>query len=534
MKSGIVSFFLVLCLLPGVLLGQLGLPAVVTSAGPDFGATLGNWGHLQFARPFGLQGIVLEEWQDLLVIHPVNGEYLNTNRQGWLPLAEDLSVWAQMHPELTAPSDTVAPSLLVNYKQGDGAFKDFTAWYHNSLGPVTRYAWVTKLRSHPRYINVTEYDEQQHRFQLKSETETQLVKVEMNYNHQVNPMYVSEFDTATQIWNYQEDQRLRSDQWEGYFHWQNKDSSGSGSQVFAQVQGGVWEWSAGKYNSFNSLAYLSHGIGVGDYGPLELKAGVVSKQLGGHKSTRHFLEFNLPPMGWGNLTADVGLKNLGVWRFLPKIKVNYENGPVQLNYLTRHLVDDPTWQADINTALIHHFQAKISSSKAGLAAGAWHGDKSGQAVSGYEGETWLVLPWNMDLKVGVSVLDQTPDWVWTKKQLSWEINQDFTLFDQALYGHLKVWGRHLDQPQVGFLDPDIIKISPAVIPTGPSALHLLNYTIQAQVSTLIIGFTDTNILQDPLWSSYVDVSWESEFTLMTNQFPENRFRYLSVIWVFDN
>jgi len=518
----------------GSVLGQMGLPAVVSSNSPDFGASPGTWGHLQFSRPYGVKGILLDEWVGLSLTQPVNGEVMNTDRIGWMPFSSDETIWAQIHPELTAPSDTAAPSMLVNYRQGDGALKDFSLWYHNSLGKSTRYGWVSQLRSHPRYVGVTKYAEQNHRIQLTSELDEQLVLAEISYSHQVNPLYISELDTNTLIWNYLDDQVISSDRWEGYFRWENFDSSQVGSELFAQVQGGVWNWAEGKFNSYNSLAYIAHNFKMGNWSPLGLKAGYVSKQLGGHLSTRHFLEMNLPQIGLGGLTADFGLKNLGVWRFLPNVDVKLLKGPLQIGYTTRHIVDDPTWKSELKTALIHDVQTSLNFSNVGFMAGAWQGSKMDEPISGYQSEIWANLPWMMGFKLGVSVLEQTPDWVWSKKELFWEINQDFILFDQALFGHLKIWGRHLDHPQTGFLDPNSITVIPATSPGSEDVLHLLNYTIQAQISTLIIGFTDANILQDPLWSNYLDVPWESEYTLMTNQFPESRFRYFSMIWVFDN
>jgi hypothetical protein len=86
---------------------------------------------------------------------------------------------------------------------------------------------------------------------------------------------------------------------------------------------------------------------------------------------------------------------------------------------------------------------------------------------------------------------------------------------------------------LGLLDSDNFQISSSVY-EGEDMLHLLNYTISGQVSTVIVSFTDQNILHDQLWSQYGSISWNQEFSIMANQIPNSRFRYLSIIWTFDN
>lgn len=516
------------------MIGQLDHIAIIDRDVPDFGAVSGTWGPVQFYRPFGVKGILLEEWSDLLTMHPISGEPFNTDRQGWMSLKRNASLWSQLHPDLTAEADTTAASLLVNYKQGDGDFKDFTVWYHNSLGKSTRYGWNSKLRSHQRFLGVTLYDEQGHRLQIENGTDDYVLRVEAGYDHQVNPLYMYELDTATQVWAYNDDLQIRSDRWDGNVRWHNFDSSSTGSEVFVSVQGGIWDWPVGQRQSLSTMAYFGHRFKVGDLSPAELKFGALSNQIGGAQSARHFIELKLPGFNWKDFTAELGLKNLGVWHWLPTANIQFMRGPFDMSYQTRHLLEDRTWEPQFNASTIHHLQARLALSGIDLSLGHWQGKKDASSVSGYHGNVQFEFPWMMQISIGGSKVDQRVDWVWAEKQLNWELNQDVILFDEALFGHLKVWGRHLFEPQLGLLDPETIQVQ-VVPPSGTDeVLHLLNYTIYAQVSTLIIGFSDSNMLQDPLWSQYASVPWDSEFTIMVNQFPETRFRYLSLIWVFDN
>jgi hypothetical protein len=138
----------------------------------------------------------------------------------------------------------------------------------------------------------------------------------------------------------------------------------------------------------------------------------------------------------------------------------------------------------------------------------------------------------MNLKAGAAVVQGNPDWLWTDRQLNWEVQQSFTLFERALYGQVRLWGRHLLHPQTGYLDPRSLQVTP--VGTAGQSLHLLNYSVQAQVSTLIIGFTDSNILQDSRWTNLADLSWETEYAVLSNQLSQSRFQYLFLTWVFDN
>ncbi len=526
--------FIVMLAMPMLTVAQLDQPAVVVQDVPDFVAVAGTWGPLQFYRPFGLKAIVMDDWQDLATTYPINGEPLNTDRQGWLPLTGVTTIWAQMHPALTAEADTTAPSLLVNYHQGDGDFKDFTLWYHNSLGPATRYAWTSKLRSHQRFLGVQLYDEQRHRIQVEDRFDEQVLRVEVGYDHQVNPLYMYELDTTLQIWDFNNNLQLRSDRWDGNIHWQNLDSNSLGSEFFAWVQGATWEWPAAQRRSLSSLAYFGHRFKVGNGSPAELKVGIISKRLGGDRSKRHFIEARLPRFEYKILSLDLGLKNLGQWRFMPMIKAHLDYDPIKLTYQTRQLIDEQTLNPKLTTTTIHQFNSLIKYPVFEISLGGWQGQNDQGAVSGLEAYTRLSFPWMMKLKLGGSLVDPGADWIFAEKQIVWELDQDLVLFDQAMFANLKIWGRHLIDPQQGFLDPQSLLVRPTSITSTVPVLHLLNYTIHVQVSTLIIGFTDTNMLQDNLWSQYLPAASTLEYPIMANQFTESRFRYLSLIWVFDN
>ena len=511
---------------------QLDHFAVVRNTYPDFGAVSGTWGHLQFYRPFGVKAVVLDDWRNLTGISPLTGEPFNTDRQGGIPLERGVSLWDQMHPVLTAPADTTAASTLVNYRQGDGVFKDFTLWYHNSLDEVSRYGWTSKLRSHPRVLDVTVYDEQRHRFQANTVKDDQYFQIEAGYDHQVNPLYMLDQDSLS-AWYFDDIPQIRSDRWDGSFEWGNIDSNSFGSELFAWVQGGVWSWSGGERKSLSTLAYLSHGFGLFGLAPANLKVGVVSKQYGGNKRAQQFAEFTLPKWSGANFQVEVGIKSLGKTPLFPKINMQYQRGVFQFGFKTHQLMEERIWDPKISITGIQELTAGLSLSNIKLSLSTWTGDDDGVGISGYSGQGHFTFPWRMDGLIGGAVVNNPQDWVFSEKYINWEVTQKINLFDDALHSHLKIWGKHLLDTQLGLLDSDNFQISSSVY-EGEDMLHLLNYTISGQVSTVIVSFTDQNILHDQLWSQYGSISWNQEFSIMANQIPNSRFRYLSIIWTFDN
>jgi hypothetical protein len=526
------NIFLILGCYPLLLLAQLDHFAVVENRHPDFGGVSGTWGHLQFYRPFGMKGIVVDDWRDLTVLSPLSGEPVNTDRQGWIPHQPETTLWEQLHPALTAPADTTAASTLVNYKQGDGVFKDFTLWYHNSLDAQTRFGWTSKLRSHPRIFDATVYDEQRHRIQVNTKQGNHGIQLEAGYNHQVNPLYMIAQDTSL-LWYYDDVPQVHSNRWDGSFEWTNLDSNSEGSELFAWVQGGVWTWSGRERRSLSQLAYASHRFDLMQKGTASLKVGWTSKLLGGNKRGYQFLEFLLPQWTRENFSLELGLRMAGKSYFSPLIHAQYGNGPLLFEYQTYQIVEERIWDPHFSMGTIQELTAGLNFSSLNLSISAWRGDDEGSSISGYSGESSLRLPWQMSVSLGGAFMNQSHDWIFSKKYISWGVNQELTLFNSALQTELKVWGKHLFATQPGMLDPQTLQISASNY-SGEEILHLLNYTLSGQVSAVIVSFTDQNILQDELWSGYGFSSWNSEYILMTNQIPNSRYRYLSIIWTFDN
>jgi hypothetical protein len=515
------------------LFGQLDHPGTIQSAVPDFGSVSGSWGHLQYSRPFGIDGIIMDSWQDLTTINPISGGILNTDRQGWLPLDRELSLWSKIHPALTSPADTTAATLLVNYKQGDADFNDFTLWYHNSLGESTRYGWTSKLRSHQRFIAVTQYDEQRHRLQLESELKHHSLRLEMGYTHLINPLYMFELDTLLD-WDYNDALQVNSDRWDGSLHWKSYDSLIVGSELFAWVQGGLWDWAGGEERSLSALAFWGTSVRLWDWEPMQFKFGGRSNQVGGYLRSKYFLEMMLPGYKTPHVSVDLGMRNLGNSKWLPVADAQFKYGPFQLQYQTRNMVFERSWSPEYRVSNVHHFQTRISTEWVSLNTGGWQADQDSGMSKGLHTELRFTFPWMMQFEIGASNLSETQDWVWTREQYHWQFDQEFFLFDKALFGHLKLWGRHVKEPQLGNLDPETLSIASSSAINNISYNHQLNYTISGQVSTVIFAFSDSNIMQDGIWSQYVDTSWESQFTSMENQSPASRFRYLSLIWIFDN
>ena len=528
------NFILMLSLvgLPLLSFAQIDHFSVVSNTYPDFGAVNGTWGHLQFYRPFGVKGIVVDDWRDLTGVSPLSGEPFNTDRQGWMPMERGVSLWQQMHPALTAPADTAAASTLVNYRQGDGVFKDFTLWYHNSLDESTRYGWTSKLRSHPRVQAATVYDEQRHRFQTNKVMDDQYFQIEVGYDHQVNPLYMIALD-STSSWYYDDTPQVLSDRWDGSFEWNNIDSNSTGTELFAWVQGGVWNWSGGERKALSSLASLSHRFYLFGLNPADIKVGWVSKQFGGNKRAQQFAEFTLSALEGENYLVEVGVKSLGKTPLFPKINLQYQLGALQVGFQTHQLIEERIWDPKISVTGIQELSAALNWSNIRLSLRSWVGEDDGFNISGYAGAGHIKFPWRMDAMLGGAVVNKPHDWIFTEKYVNWELTQKVNLFDDALHSQLKIWGKHLYDTQLGWLNTDNFQTSGSIYP-GEEILHLLNYTISGEVSTVIVSFTDQNLLHDDLWSQYGTVTWNTDFSIMANQISNSRYRYLSIIWTFDN
>ncbi|MBC8375388.1 MAG: hypothetical protein H8E26_05025 [FCB group bacterium] len=511
---------------------QLDQFAVVGNNYPDFGDVSGTWGHLQFYRPFGMKGIVVNDWRDLTAISPLTGEPFNTDRQGWIPHDPGASLWQQLHPSLTTPADTLAPSTLVNYRQGDGVFKDFTLWYHNSLDTETRYGWTSKLRSHPRVLDATVYDEQRHRFQANTTKLGQYFKIEAGYDQKVNPLYMLAQDSLFE-WYYNDDPQIHTNRWDGSFEWNNLDSNSQGTELFAWVQGGVWKWSGGERKTLSQMAYLSHRFDLLGLKSIAMKMGYISKQYGGNKRAYQFSEFTLPHWSGDHYSLEMGLRIIGKSHFSPIIDAQYGIGPLLLKYQTHQLIEENIWDSKLSVGNIQDLTAGLNFRHVDLSVSSWIGDDGGYGISGYSGEGRIRFPWQMSAMFGGAIMEMTHDWVFSKQYINWEVNQELSLFKAALHGELKVWGKHWFDTNPGTLDSENFQTSYSGYP-GEELLHLLNYTISGQVSTVIVSFTDQNFLQDDLWSQYGSPSWNSEYSIMANQIPNSRFRYLSIVWTFDN
>lgn len=533
MSISFPSLRLILILLPILSFAQLDETAVFTQNVPDFGAVYGTWGQVQLYRPLGVKGIILEDWKDLNQLHPLYGEPYNTDRQGWLPMADTSSLWMQSHPQLTTPADTSKPALLVNYKQGAYIYKDFNVWYHNSLDSQIRYGWTSKLRSQTRALNFSSYAEQRHRLQLEADLDQQMIRVEAGYEQQVNPLYRFQLDSTGLFWNANDSIKLVSDRWEGELLYTNRDSLGSGSELFFSMQAGDWSWYQNTARSFRSLAYWSYHFRLTQAFQSELLIGYRTTQLGLDLERKPFFQMGLSRISWGKLHANLGLRYFDTW--LPQIEVNYQPGALVIKYRSLQLVTENPLLRSHAADLVHLVQARFTKEHSNYLMGAWTGSSAGQNVSGYQLQMEWEFPWDMDLRLGASGVNvDSTVWLMGNRQVNWQLSQELMLLDHAMRTRFKVWGRHLFKPQSADLDAYSYETSNSTVPFGHDLLHLINYTIDIQVSSLILAFTDSNVLQDPLWTDMAAVSWDSEYAIIRDQIPELRFRYFSLVWIFDN
>ncbi len=527
----LLNIFFIYCF-PLFSMAQVDRFAVIGMNYPDFGAVSGTWGHLQYYRPFGVNGIVVNDWRDLTSVSPLTGEPFNTDRQGWIPHDPKASLWQQMHPFLTAPADTSAPSTLVNYRQGDGIFKDFTLWYHNSLDKETRYGWTSKLRSHPRVLDATVYDEQRHRFQANTVTGGNYLGIEAGYDQKINPLYMLAQDSLF-AWYFNDDPQIHTNRWDGNIEWNNLDSNSQGTEVFAWVQGGVWKWSGGESRSLSQMVYASHRFNLFKMGPAGIKMGYLSKQFGRKKRASHFSEFSFPEWSGKSHSLKVGFRTIGRSHFVPIVNAIYGVGPLSIQFETHQLMEERIWDSKISNTLIEKWSAGLNFNSVNFMLNTWRGSDEEMLISGYAGEGRVRFPWQMSAMFGGAIMEMTHDWIFSKQYINWEVNQEVNLFKDALHGVLKVWGKHWVDTQPGLLNSETFQTTYSGY-QGEDRVHLLNYTISGQVSTVMVSFTDQNILQDDLWSQYGSTSWNAQYSIMANQTPNSRFRYLSIIWTFDN
>jgi len=506
--------------------------ARIGGTAPDFGGMSGTWGHYQFYRPFGVQGVPVTDWRDLTGLSPLTGEVLNTDRQGWQPLFEAEGLWDQLHPSLTTDADTTAPSTMVNYRQGDGIFKDFSLWYHNSLDQQIRFGYAGKLRSHPRIIEATVYDEQRHRVQIQSLQDGHKLVLEASYDHQINPLYLLS-QNDQQLWIYDDGAQIRSDRWEGSFEWNDLDSSGQGSELFLQAQAGTWIWESGERRSLNVLSYARHHREFLGQRTGNITLGLISRQFGGNKRTQPFAELRWSASNGERHHLELGLNKLGGLAFFPLLNLQVSPGIFRLGLESHQIIHERLWESEISQAQILELQGGLDLRQGGLRISTWQGRDDGQPIAGSSSQVYLHFPWEMSLKLGAAQLHQHQDWVFSRTQFNWELVQRAKLFRDALHARLRVWGQHYADTRPGLLDPVNFEITASPF-AREDGLHLLNYTLSAQVSTVIISFTDQNMLHDQLWSQYAEIPWNLDFYIMANQIPNSRFRYVSIIWTFDN
>ena len=514
------------------LLGQITNPAVYISDVPDLGGVSGTWGHRQYHRPFGATGIVLQEWKDLTSLHPISGEFMNTDLQGWMPADPSTSYWSRVHPRLVAPQDTSAPSVMVNYKQGDGDFSDFTAWYHSSLGLSTRYGWTSELRSHKRFLDYDEYYEQSHRLYVDHEMIARRLLLEVNYDQNFNPMYILEQDPISQVYRARNDYGVRSKRWSGNIQLIRGDSTHQESEIFLWFEAGKWDWQPGRRNSFTSMAMYSRRLHIGSLENIDTKLGVLRGQMGGYSSSRHFAEFMVPLQFGERIRIDAGLRNIGTSFWLPNIRAQLRTARLTLLYQTQHILQNKLWEPALSVTSVNHAQSTYDIGWLQPFAGAWAG--MGDEPTGYYAGLKFNFPWRMSGQIR-AMEASTENWIWADRQLEWNTSQELTLFKGALEARVQVWGRHLFEPKLGTLDPNTLTVaSGSSQRSSESVLNLLNYSISGQVSSLIIAYTAKNFLQDPALESFMELPWQTTYYLMTNQAENTRFRYFSLIWVFDN
>lgn len=526
--------FIIFYLLAAFAYGQLDPPGVLQLPYPEFGTVSGAWGHNFYHRPFAGRGIVITDWRDLLTLNPINGEFINTNSETWHPQEPKTSYWELVHPKLVAAEDTAFTSVLVNYKQGSGDFSDFTAWYHTAMGKSTRVGWFSKLRSHVRFTDVEDYMDQRHRLQSETELSHRVLRTEIQYAKHLNPNYLFQIDTALNINVPRGDFAFEFETWNGSVELKTPDSLTTGLDIFFSIEGGQWKWMAGESTALRSMVYGTYRRPLINRNPVRLTLGYLINTFNRNRRNYEFSALTIPLFHHPNLEVDVGIKNLGKSYLLPSARLKIGLGPAELNYRIRHSAVFRLADPEVIVSNIHHASISTQTNSLHLAAGIWENGAEWTSADGYHVDMGFYLPWAGEWQLGWSQANGSETWIWSREQFSWGMSQDFSLFKQALNASISLQGRHLKNPQIGYLNPSsLIAEVQSNSSEQPGTLDLLDFSLSAQISSVVVSYTNSNFLQHNFWQKNLDSNLDTEFQIMSNESPSTRFAYLTIVWIFN-
>lgn len=538
--SAVRRFAFLFCI-PIFLSAQILLPWDTPTGKPDFGISVGPAVTLNMNRPFGYPGIRFTHFSDLTRLNPVNGEPDRLLRPWWIEGEDDSP---EVFPStITAQPDTLGAKVMINYKQGDAEFKNFAFTYQNLLSRETAIGWVSENRRHARFLDVTDFELQDHRLEYQTKSESGTIVVQADYNRLRTPLYVTVFDSVTQANVLDPTANLNWDRYTGVVDarfGRNKNRW----QLLLWQQQGAWEWADSIRNQWSILALARLERNWTSRLRLQASAGYWQQTLGAWQLRAPLAEVLLTNDGT-HLSAALGMKSIGSAIF-PAGNLRLERG---LFYLGTRL--ESILQYDLPGQVLHATSVGqgflgVQDSSFSMEVMMWEGvgglpaPWTAAGTPGGKTAGWVVnsgwqLPWQMGLSMGYEELTKgaTDYYTFDQRRLSWGIDQNLFLFQNALLASLRLWGTsHFDVRSARFQADTMQMRTPFLLRSEP--VHRLNYSIEARISDVIIAFTDRNVLQDPVWQNYLGSDWPVSYSVAANLPPEDRFRYLTVVWYFTN
>lgn len=540
-KFSIARRIAYLILVPILLSAQIILPWDIPSSTPDFGVTVGPAVTLNFSRPFGYPGVRLTHFSDLTRLNPVNGEPDRLLNPWWFEVSD--SSQKLLRPHVITQPDTLGAKVMIDYKQGDAAFKNFAFTYQNLLSRETAIGWVSENRRHVRFLDVSDFAQQDHRLEYVTLTETSNIRIQANYNRLRTPLYEMMFDTLTQTNVLDPASNLKWDRYTGIIDAEFVQNANLWQFVLWQQQG-FWQWADSTRNQWSVLALSRLEREWSSRFRVRVGLGYWQQALGEWRLRAPLTELHFSSEGT-HLSAALGMKSMAS-TVLPVGNLQWRQGWFYLGTRLESILQYDLPGEALNTASVGQVFLGVRDSNFSAEVMTWQGlaglPSRGNSTGAIGGETagWAVkshwtLPWQMRLKLGYAELTEGPTDYYTfdERRLLWSMDQNVFLFNHALLASLRLWGTsHFDVRSARFYGETMHLGTPYLRRSEP--VHRVNYSIEARISDVIIAFTDRNVLQDPVWQDYLGSDWPAAYTVAGNLPPEDRFRYLTVVWYFTN
>lgn len=522
--------------------GQTILPWDVQQSVPDFGMTIGPTAYLNYARPFGYPGVIIQDFSDLTQLNLVSGQPDRLLSPWWIDSDNEMTPNA-FGPGVLSEVDTTASHEMINYKQGDSEFKDFALTYTHALSKQTAIGLVSETRSHVRYIDVIDFDQQNHQLEYFTETEDHNIRVRAGYNRLRTPLYTLETDPILLTTMLDASANLKWDRYSGSVEanfYRGKNRFG----LVLWQQGGEWYWADSLRNQWNTLAMGRWDHDFSARTKLSAGGGYWRQTLGEWQFKVPLTQVSLVWIG-DHSKVEVGAKTINK-TILPSADTQLGFKKMVLGASLVPLLQYDLLRHALSAASVGQTKIGVRDSTFGVEASIWQGlggvpvrsdslRHQGGKTAGWAVNSTLEFSWQMRLKVGYEKLTKgTNDYyTYDDGRLTWRLEQHVAFFNNAMLASLHLWGSSHFNVRSGVFNPLTFDLEPPFVGHS-SPIHQLNYSIQARISEVTIAFTDRNVLQDAVWQPYMGSDWQTSYAVASNLPREDRFRYLTVVWYFTN